>query len=745
MRLAAGLVFGCLGAFAAEPLTVGNVLAKSCLSCHGRAAMSGLDMRTPEGVLKGGSHGPAIVPGNAEQSRLYRLVAGLDKPHMPPNGALPPAEVAAIKDWINAGAKNLVIEKAAEQKYWAFVAPKAKPVPGNVIDAFLKSGAAADKRVLVRRAYLDLTGLPPTPAQAAAFVDDASPNAWPKLIDQLLATPQYGERWARHWLDLVRYADSGGYEYDRDRPHAWRYRDYVVNAMNADKPYDKFILEQIAGDELWPGSHEATVATGYLRHGLEANIKTEETRMDELDDLVSTTSGAMLGMTAGCARCHDHKFDPIPQKDYKGMQAIFWNTKYREAPLADEAAIAANKAANKLVDDEQEPVKKQRLEILKRYREALKAKKVAALPAYMKAVLEIPEAQRTAGQKLTAQQIEKTSNFDENDVLATINAADKALLKSLDDQLAALDKKRPAPLATAMTVDNTGPAAPHGVGLLTAATWRDVSFNGPEKPRTVLAKWIASNENPLTARVLVNRVFLNHFGYGLVDTPSNFGKSGSGVTQQELLDTLAVKFMAQGWSLKALHREMMLSNAYRGQTRPRRLEAEAIRDSILAVAGTLNMQMGGPSVQPYIDPTLYQGSSGRTWNGKAEDDPSTWRRSLYVFTKRSIPVPMLDVFDKPDGIGACARRNRSTTSIQSLIMMNSGFMDLQTRKLADRLQADAGSDPGRQVDRAYALALGRAPQPRERALAVDFIQSSNRGLVDFCYTLFNLNEFAYIP
>ena len=253
-----------------------------------------------------------------------------------------------------------------------------------------------------------------------AFVKDPSPDAWPKLVDRLLASPQYGERWARHWLDLVRYADSGGYEYDRDRPHAWRYRDYVVKAFNGDKPYDRFLQEQLAGDELWPDSHEALVATGYLRHGLEANTKTEETRQDELDDLVSTTSGAMLGLTVGCARCHDHKFDPIPQNDYKAMQAIFWNTKYREAPLATAEAVAANKAENAKVDKLQAPLKNERLAILKRYREALAEAKRAGLPAYIREVLAIPEEKRTAGQKLTAAPVLwKTVDTDE---MATIRS-----------------------------------------------------------------------------------------------------------------------------------------------------------------------------------------------------------------------------------------------------------------------------------------------------------------------------------
>ena len=379
--------------------------------------MSGLDMRSREGLLKGGSRGAAIAPGNAAASLLYRVVSGTHKPAMPPAGPLKADEVAAIERWIASGAPELALAKQPAPKYWAFVPPVHKDYGGNAIDVFYPSTKVADKRTLARRAYLDLLGLPPTPAQVEAFVNSQDPRAWPKLIDQLLASPHYGERWARHWLDLVRYADSAGYEFDRDRPTAWRFRDYVVNSLNADKPYNQFIREQLAGDEAEQPSQEQLIATGYLRHGVEANIRSDQTRLDELDDLISTTSGAFLGLTVGCARCHDHKFDPIPQKDYFKLQAVFYNTEYANHPLTDAETIARNVAENKRIDDLQKPAKQALLDFMKPTRDRLTEAKRESLPEYMKLAVRTPAAQRTEGQVLNAKQVEVTLKTSDEDVL----------------------------------------------------------------------------------------------------------------------------------------------------------------------------------------------------------------------------------------------------------------------------------------------------------------------------------------
>ncbi len=722
-----------------------RVLQKNCTGCHGQSAMSGLDLRSREAALKGGRRGAALVPGQSTQSLLYGVISGAQKPLMPPSGNLSPEDVAAVKRWIDAGAPDLALAKQPAPKYWAFVPPVHKNYGGNAIDVFFAAKKPADKRTLVRRAYLDLLGLPPTPAQVESFVNDARPDAWPKLIDQLLASPHYGERWARHWLDLVRYADSAGYEFDRDRPTAWRFRDYVVKSLNDDKPYTQFIREQLAGDEFPQPTADQLIATGYLRHGVEANIRTEQTRLDELDDLISTTGGAFLGLTVGCARCHDHKFDPIPQKDYLQLQAVFYNTEYANHPLADADTIAKNVAENKRLDELQKPLKQAVLDFLKPTRDRLTEEKRRSLPEYMQLALRTPPEQRTEGQILSAKQVEVTLKISDEDVLKQLSPAEKAKHKELVAAVEAVDKQRPPDYAAALGIKNGKKYSPnYQPGVIGVAALKPVSFDKANL-RTTLADWIASPENPLTARVFVNRIFLQHFGEAFVDTPSNFGKSGSGVKKQELLDWLATEFMQNGWSLKNLHRTIMTSRYYQSELRPRRLEAEIVRDSILATAGTLDAKLGGPGMHPYIDPALWQGSSGRKWPGKPDDDPSTWRRGIYVFTKRTIPVPMLDVYDKPDTVASCSRRNRSTTSIQALIMMNGSFMDVQSRKFAERLEREAGSDPAAQVQRAFQLALGRNPSPKEADTALSFMRNNPTGLVDFCQTVFNLNEFAYIP
>ena len=721
------------------------VIQKNCVTCHGPAAMSGLDLRTRAGQLKGGNRGAAIEPGRATGSLLFRLVSGAQTPAMPPSGPLPPADILAIKKWIDAGAPELALGQKVAPAYWAFVPPVHQDYGENAIDRFYPSASPADKPTLVRRAYLDLLGLPPTPEQVAAFVNDSHPRAWAKLIDQLLASPHYGERWARHWLDLVRYADSAGYEFDRDRPNAWRFRDYVVDSLNADQPYSQFIREQLAGDELPHPTPAQLVATGYLRHGPEANIRTDQTRLDELDDLVSTTGGAFLGLTIGCARCHDHKFDPISQKDYYRLQAVFYNTEYENHPLADAATIATNRAENHRIDDLQKAAKQAVSDFLKPTRHRLTEAKRASLPEYMQLALRTPAEQRTDGQKLSAKQVEVTLKISDEDVLKQLSPVDRVRHHQLVDAVTALDQQRPPDFASALGIKNGKKySVEHQPGVVTAAAQHPVSF-GSENLRTTLANWIASPDNPLTARVLVNRIFLQHFGEAFVDTPSNFGKSGSGVKKQELLDWLATEFMQNGWSLKNLHRQIMTSRYYQSRLRPRRLEAEIVRDSILAVAGTLDRTFGGPGMYPFIDPSLWQGSSGRKWPGTSDADPSTWRRGIYVFTKRTIPVPMLDVFDKPDTVASCSRRNRSTTSIQALIMMNGSFVDVQSRQFAGRLQREAGPDALAQVKRGFLLALGREPTGNETDASLSFLRNHSTGLVDFCQTLFNLNEFAYIP
>ncbi|MBI4903501.1 MAG: PSD1 domain-containing protein [Acidobacteria bacterium] len=807
------------------PRQASEILAQNCLACHGAAMqMSGLDLRTRDAILKGGNRGPALVPGVPQQSRLLNYVRHTQQPAMPPGKQLPDWQVSVLSRWIATGApldkpvttgdndlKKAMIAMEErpilpeERKFWAFQ-PVARPTPPavasakagwvrNPIDAFLlramedkglHPSPEASRRALVRRAYLDLWGLPPTPAQVDEFLSDKRPESFDKLIDKLLDSPHYGERWGRHWLDLVRYADSGGFEYDRDRHDAFRYRDWVIRAITADMPYDQFARYQLAGDEIAPNDPDALVATGFLRHGLDHNIRTEATRMDELDDIVTTTGNAFLAVTIGCARCHNHKFDPIPQKDYYGIQAVFFNTKAKEYPLANEAETAENKKANAAIDERIAPHKKQIEALKKPYRDRIIARERAKLPDYIQIALRTPEEKRTEGQKLNVRQVEQTRNFTEEDVVASMSAEDQARMKSVEDTIKQMDKSRPPRLPNAMAIAEEGrdPLPSYFLhrgsvdmkgslmkpGVLSVAALSEPSFPAPPPEvkstfrRKGFADWLTSPDNPLFGRVMANRIWQHHFGEGIVATPSNFGKTGDRPTHPELLDWLTSEFAARKWSMKEMHRLMMKSSAYRmasddiadntkldadnkfvwRQSR-QRLEGEIIRDAVLTVAGTLNSKQGGPGVHPYIDPSLWQGSSGRTWPGTSDNDPATWRRSIYVFSKRSIPLPMLDVFDKPDGITSCARRNRSTIAPQALILMNNAFVRMQAEKLAERLQREAGKNPSAQVDLAFSLALARAPQKSEKQSAVTFLKSNPTGLADFCQALFNSNEFVYMP
>jgi mono/diheme cytochrome c family protein len=804
-----------------------DILKRNCFACHGAAKASGLDLRTGASLSTGGEHGSVVVPYDAGESRLFMFVTHEEKPTMPPGKKLSDPEIDTLRRWIEAGASFEGFEKAGigdqkqngepaqievrpftaeERGYWAFQPPQ-RPTPTalsthgskNPIDAFLlaamkakgvKPGQMAERRTLVRRAYLDLLGLPPSPEEVEAFVKDSAPNAWQRLVDRLLSSPHYGERWARHWLDLVRYADSGGFEFDVDRSDAWRYRDYVVNSFNTDKPYDQFVREQLAGDEYAPDSQEAMIATGFLRLGPEGGGGGERGRQDSLDDLITTTSLTFAGLTVGCARCHDHKFDPIPQSDFYRIQAVFYSTRPLSYPLVSPEVVSAHKADMQRIDSLQRPLKRSIKAIEEPYLKRLVEEAVGRLPEYLQIAWRTPAEKRTQGQKLNVSQIQKTLQNDplsaritERDILAIMGEDDRRKHKELNDQLAAIDKQRPAPYATARAIGENGPKAassyflhrgspdtkgpPMTPGVLSVIT-ADYRFADPPANaksswrRRGLAEWLVSRQNPLTARVMANRIWQHHFGEGIVRTPSNFGKMGERPSHPELLDWLALEFIDRGWSVKQMHRLMMTSQAYQMASddtaenvaldpenrlfwrMPRmRLEAEIIRDNILAVAGNLNRTLGGPCVYPYIDPKLFQSSTKRTWPGKPDDDPSTWRRSLYVYSKRSIRYPLFETFDQPNLINSCERRNRSTIAPQALLLMNNNFVISEARIFAERLRREAGADAKAQANRAYLLALGRPPSEFERGRAAEFIRSSPGGLAEFCQVLFNLNEFVY--
>ncbi len=822
LRLSVPLL-AAVSAFADDlPRQTAEILAANCIACHGSAMkMGGLDLRTREAMLKGGTRGPVLVPGDHTKSALYLHAAHDAQPAMPPGKKLQDWQLTVLRRWIGTGAPldreigGATDAKSAmaameerpiteqERQFWSFqpvkrVAPPAvknKAWVRTPVDAFLlasmeakglKPSPEASRRALIRRAYLDLWGLPVWPNEIEEFVNDKRPDAWERVVDRLLESKHYGERWGRHWLDLVRYADSGGFEYDRDIRNAWRFRDWVIDALHKDMPYDRFVRLQLAGDEIAPEDPGAQTATGFYRLGLEHNVKSELTRVEELDDLIQITGNSFLGVTIGCARCHNHKFDPIPQKDYYRLQAVFYNTKDADFPLVDEATLARHKEATKAFEKRLEPQKKAIEELEKPYRDLLTSRERDKLPPYMKDALAVPVEKRTEGQKLIAIQVEKTRNFSADDVINAMTPEDRRKRDELLDQIKEIEKQRPEPPAAAAAVGEGGrvPEPSYFLhrgstdskgsvmkpGVLSVLVREEPAF--PEPPasakssyrRKGYAEWLTAPSNPLFARVMVNRIWQHHFGEGIVRTPSNFGKTGERPTHPELLDWLASEFVARGWSLKAMHRLMLTSSAYRQASgdiaannavdaenrlvwrMPRqRIEGEIIRDQILAVAGRLDSAAGGPGVHPFIDPSLYQGSSGRTWPGKKDSDASTWRRSVYVHSKRTIPLPMLEVFDKPDAITHCARRNRSTIAPQALILMNNSFVRLQAGEFARRLEREAGRDLSKQVDLAFSLAYGRAPSPAERTAAHRFLEGKPEALSDFCQALFNSNEFVYTP
>lgn len=820
LRFLALTIFVPLFAVGADLAEQANgILKEHCQMCHGAAVQqSSLDLRTREKILTGGERGAAVTGASLSGSWLWKLVTHNVKPFMPPGSKLPDAKIEVLRKWIMAGApmpEAAVSDEEAERlealrkleerpvtaeerSWWAFVDVERPRVPGggesHPVDAFLEArlrehglerSGAADRRTLARRLYLDLTGLPPSPAQAQEFVRDDSENAWPTLVDRLLESPHYGERWGRHWLDLVHYADSGGYERDFDWPSMWRYRDYVINAFNNDKPYDRFIREQLAGDEIAPESTEANIATGYLRMVLDNNIKDERTRMDELDDNVATTAQTFLAVTAQCARCHNHKFDPIPQKDYYRMQAVFFSTIETDYALVPPEEVARHKERNKSIDAQRKPLQERLAELEKPHREVLFQARLDELPKYYRAAWETPAEKRTKAQRLNARQVDALyKQIEPAAILAKMAAQDRAEYDTVKQRIQDLESARPEPYPTARTIseDSRDPLPSYFLhrgdpgtkgshmepGVLTVAARAEPAF-GPAPPeaktswrRKHFADWIASPDNPLTARVMVNRIWQHHFGEGIVRTPSNFGKTGMLPSHPALLDWLAAEFVESGWSIKHMHRLMLTSEAYRmasldlpgnlakdrdnryfwRQSRSRH-EVEVIRDQMMAVAGTLNRTIGGPAVRPYIDPTLFQSSTDRTWPGLAIGDPDSWRRSLYVFSKRSIRYPMFEAFDQPDMVSSCSRRTRSTVAPQALLLMNNAEVLLQAKHFAQRVQLEAGAEPGAQVEYAFELALARKPSASEMAQALPFLESTPTGLVDLCQTLFNLNEFLY--
>lgn len=804
------------------------IFEENCIACHGaKLQRSGLDLRTETSALKGGARGQSIVPGDPEKSLLYRLITHRQEPEMPMGGKLSDAEIAVIAEWIKQLQPTAIAatHDAApvrqpgysitdkDRAFWSFIKPVRPEMPKvknrawvkNPIDAFvlakleekgLKPSPAAEPRELLRRVYFDLIGLPPTPEEMAEFMKNPSESAYQKVVEKLLASQHYGERWGRHWLDLARYADSGGYEFDVDRPHAWRYRDWVIQSFNEDKPYNQFILEQLAGDQLKPAAEikpEDLIPTGFLRNGPTVdNADNEQTRSDELDDMVATTSSVFLGLTVGCARCHDHKYDPIPQKDYYRLQAVFFPFKKTEKALVSEEEKKAHAAANKAIDQQLRPYKAKITAIEKRVRDQLMTEKVEFHVRLAESAGTINAETREQYRKETAERFAKAVNLQPEEIDELLTVEEKAARKAVQDEIDAINKTRPKMLPAVMGV--TDVEKPEQAFLLKRG---DISMKadpvGPGLPQVIcgetdlnpigrrkqMAEWIASPDNPLTARVAVNRIWQYHFGKGIVRTPSDFGATGDRPTHPELLDWLASEFVntqSKAWSWKAMHRLIVMSNAYRQSSKfnekaaaldaenkllwrfnPKRIEAEVLRDSILAVSGKLNRQMFGPGIYPRIDPDIINTGSRPRWPLDAKDNEETWRRSVYIYVKRSVLLPLIEVFDCPATTVSGPVRAVSTVSPQALALMNNEFILQQAGFFAERVAAEAGADVKRQIVQAFKLALNRQPSEKEMAWSLEFLQKQTAGYVerknekpaeaalrDFCHAIFNLNEFLYV-
>jgi hypothetical protein len=657
-----------------------------------------------------------------------------------------------------------------QRRHWAYQPVTAPRVPRvknqawvrNPIDAFIlarlqeqgwQPAPPAAPRAWLRRAYFDLIGLPPSLAEQEAFLKNPTPDAGDRLVQELLARPAYGERWGRHWLDLVRYAETNGYERDAAKPYVWRYRDYVIQCFNEDRPYDRFILEQLAGDELPEADSQTIIATGYYRLGPwdDEPADFQEDRFDQLNDMVSTTSLAFLGLTVGCARCHDHKFDAITMHDYYRLVAVF-NPLRRPQNGRTELVLPAGS----------------RMQIAAQQQRDQDIRKVqdTALPYSV----------------LPRRGLE----------LAILNSGVVAHKAQYPDLPLGYFLQEPSPKApeTHLLIRGKaarpGPVVQPGVPavLVQAQPKFPASDGHTTLRRLTLAHWIASPHNPLTARVMVNRVWQHHFGEGLVRTPSDFGVMGQPPTHPELLDWLADWFMRHGWSLKKLHYLIMSSNTYRMSTvwnkghavedpenrllwrfPPRRLEVEAIRDAMLAVSGRLNRKMFGPSMYPHVprDVLLSHADLDKIWKASPEDEAS--RRTIYAHTKRSLLVPFLEVLDFCDTAQSTERRQRTTVATQALVLFNSHFVNLQARHFAQRLLDEAGADDAKVIERAWLLALCRPPRPAETKRMQQFLRQEMRQLLEeatptghplsasearckaleqLCRVVFNLNEFVYV-
>lgn len=891
------------------------ILSAHCFECHGADTQeSNLRADRPADLLKGGKSGrAAVVPGHSADSRLLQVVSGKDKKlSMPPDGArLAASEIETLRRWIDQGASfdEAAAEAAPSADLWSFKPVRADQPPAcpqndafsaNPVDTFvseklrsagLRPSPPADRRTLIRRLYLDVLGLPPSPEEIAHFMANRDPLAWNRLVDRVLASPHFGERWARHWLDVVRFAETDGFETNIERPNAWPYRDYLIGAFNDDKPYNRLVFEQLAGDSVGEDA-----ATGFLVGGPCDKVKspdpvlTRMQRQDELTDMINTTGTAFLGLTLGCAKCHNHKFDPIPQKDFYAVQAVLVGVQHGERPLSSAAGperLARRKqvfallgrTAQKLQtlglrppvdsrrnDEYFSPIRTRRVRFtilatndgtepcideLRIYAvrpdRSLENVALASLGSTVTvstvfpgssfhkrehlndgrfgnerswisnergkgwAIIEFPrdclisqidwgrdrkgaykdrlatdyriEVETAEGRwmkvassegRLPATATAGTTSID-SVLPPRLSGDEKQLASTLLAELLRLEEERdatetaprvyagvfeqPEPVHRLFRGDPGSPRERVNPGGIAAVGPLEIAATASERDRRIaLANWITRPRNPLTARVMVNRLWHYHFGRGIVETPSDFGHNGGRPSHPELLDWLASELIRSGWSLKHVHRLILTSATYRQSSAPRanglkadaaarllwrfpprRLEAEAIRDSMLAASGVLDERMGGPGFSPFKPNKNYV----RVYLPKEEFGPAEWRRMVYMSKVRMEQDAVFGAFDCPDAGLIAPRRTQSTTAVQALGLFNSHFTEEQADRLAQRCEREAGAALPARVRRAFELAFGRAADDVEQPAAEQLVAAY--GLGALCRALFNANEFLFIP
>jgi hypothetical protein len=825
------------------------ILKLHCWRCHGEEEKpkGKLDLRLVRGMLRGGKSGPALSPGKDGNSLLWRRIADREMP--PGKKKLSPQEQAIVQAWIKQGARTarpepekLLAESSwteEERSFWSFQPIRRPPVPQappgaavrNSIDAFLLDKLAArklgfspeaDRPTLIRRLSFDLVGLPPSPEEFEEFVRDSRTDAYEHLVDRLLASPHYGERWARHWLDVAGYADSDGYSsLDSERKFVYRYRDYLIRSLNADRPWDELIREQLAGDEMLPPAYanlspadqDKLIATGFLRLAPDGTadpaVEQNQARNDVLAETLKIVSTSLLGLSVGCAQCHPHRHDPISQVDYYRFRALFepaLNPKQWRVPNGRLVSLWSEKEYKQaaVVNAEIDKLGKEQVAALEGLVAQILDKEISQAPAELRETLRkaraTPLANRTAEQKQLLLTYPRVANLN----TGTVSLYDAVKTQQISEKYqhlinTAVAKRPPDDYVHALTEglfqvpqtvvffrgDINQPRQTVTPGELDILGGQTIPLleagRATTGRRLAYARQLTSGKHPLTARVLVNRIWMHHFGRGIVATPSDFGTLGERPSHPELLDWLADEFMRQGWKWKPLHRLIVTSTAYRqasrrrveldaidpdnrllGRMSVRRLEAEAIRDSILATSGKLNPKLFGSPVPVTLDEVGQvvvgidtRDAAGVPTGRKVPLHGEEFRRSVYVQVRRSLPLSMMEAFDAPALSPNCELRSVSTVAPQALLLMNNDFLIAQSEEFARRVILAAGTDMRAQVTLAWRLAIGRELAPAQVAAAVEFLSrhttnpagkpaSSQDALASVCHALLCCNAFVYV-